>query len=260
MGTIYITGNTFFKRTPSQSSTLSIENKIFLNSGSTIHYTDGSLKNTGEHYQVETVDQVAPWGRIGFLYVSHVQLEIDGFTSKLVRLVRPADSYRSILSKAERLRGGEDNTCVAFQSEALRMAGIPVPIKDTADGNISLVTKPYARWLIENLAPERITDLSKLQPGDLCFSLDERGFPGFPAHTYIFSTYFSNSHAYVIDNQGNNYVRNLINYAPKTPFAYALRIHANHGFSQQNIVNQQETPQDYYDVSGGIRNVPEQPE
>ena len=257
MAQLYVTGSTFFKRTLGQSSTLPAEDKIFINAGETIKYVESSLRNSGEHFQIETVDQIAPWGRKGFLYSNHVLLENSDFSNRLVRLVRTADIYQDILHEAQRIRGGEDNTCVAFQSEALRKMGILVPIKQGNGGNISLVTKPYAAWIRNNLQSLEVDDSSKLQPGDLCFSADERGFPGFPAHTYIFTSYYSRTHAYVVDNQGNNYIRNLIDYAPKTPFAYALRISTNYNlnFSQALLPVDQET--DFYEASAMIRDIPE---
>jgi hypothetical protein len=257
MGQIYITGATFFKRTLGQSSALPPEDKVFFNQGETLQYLDASLRNAGEHYQFETVDQIAPWGRIGFLYANHIQLEVSGFANRLVRLVRSTSSYQDIHREAERIRGGQDNTCVAFQSEALRRLGISVPIKGTADGNVSLVTRPYSRWLSDNLGPLKVTEYSRLRPGDLCFSADEKGYPGYPAHTYIFTSYFDSSHAYVVDNQGNNYIRNLIDYAPKTPFAYALRIGDKYTLSPSLDFAEGVLPSEYYDASAGIRAIPE---
>ena len=88
-----------------------------------------------------------------------------------------------------------------------------------------MVTLPFKIWLEQNVSPRRINDANKLRPGDICFSTDEPGFPGFPAHVYFFIEYYPGNTraAYVVDNQGPKHQRNLGN-GLKSPFAFALRL------------------------------------
>ena len=230
MAQLHITGTTFFKKETSQSNRLSASQKVLLNSGEVLKYNPKSLQVTEEHYKVELLEQIAPWGNTGYIYSAHVQLEVSGFANRLARRVL-TDEYWDILKVAQQIRGGTDNTCVAFSSETLRRMGIAVPIQDIKVDdellNISLVTKPYLMWLEKNLNPLRISDPTKLMPGDICFSKDERKYPGFPAHVYFFIEYYpaDAGAAYVVDNQQPKHVRNLDNGAPgKTPFAFALRL------------------------------------
>jgi len=233
------------------------EDKVFLSQGESLQYVDGSLRNSGEHFQVETRDQIAPWGRTGFLYSAHIQLEVDEFASRLVRYCRSGDNYYSILQEARRIRGALDNTCVAFQSEALRRLGISVPIKDSRDGeNVSLVTKPYSEWLISNLNPTRVASYANLRPGDLCFSADEPGWPGYPAHTFIFESFYDASHAYVIDNRASQYIRNLDDDGPRTPFSYALRIGDEYANGPILFAANGLDSHEYYEASAALRAIP----
>ncbi len=257
MGTVYILGGTFFKRTVAQSSILPPEDKVYMAQGETLQYVDGSLRNSGEHYQVETLDQIAPWGCTGFFYSAHIKLEVDEFASKLVRYCRSGDNYYSILQEARRIRGALDNTCVAFQSEALRRLGISVPIKDSSNGeNISLVTKPYSKWLIDNLNPTLISSYEHLRPGDLCFSADEPGWPGYPAHTFIFESYYDSSNACVIDNYPTQYIRNLDDNGYKTPFAYALRIGDEYMPRLLRLAANDLPSLEYFEASAALRAIP----
>jgi len=189
-------------------------------------------------------------------YSSHILLEVGKFASRIVHYCSLDDNYSSILREAQRIRGAEDNTCVAFQSEALRRLGIRVPIKNESDGNISLVTRPYSRWLSDNLGPEKVSNHSKLQPGDLCFSSDEPGYPGFPAHTYIFESFYDAKNAYVIDNRASRYIRNLGS-GLRTPFAYALRIGSRYTFDLLQYMLTEQSVISYYEASADIRTIPE---
>lgn len=230
MAQLHVIGTTFFKKINAQSSRLPSNEKVAVNAGETLKYNPDSLKVVGEHYLVELLEQIASWGTTGYFYSPHVQLEVSGFANRLVRKVL-SDDYWDILRIAERIRGGTDNTCVAFASEVLRRMGIPVPIENVQINsetlNISLVTLPFKIWLEQNVSPRRINDADKLRPGDICFSTDEPGFPGFPAHVYFFIEYSPGDigAAHVVDNQGPKHPRNLDNGRPyKSPFAFALRV------------------------------------
>jgi len=193
-----------------------------------------------------------------FFYSSHILLEVGRFASRIVRYCSLDDNYSSILREAQRVRGAEDNTCVAFQSEALRRLGRRVPAKDSYGNTspISLVTRPYSRWLSDNLGPEKVSNYSKLQPGDLCFSSDAPGYPGFPAHTYIFESFYDAKKAYVIDNRASRYIRNLGS-GPRTPFAYALRIGSGYTFDLLQYMLTEQSVISYYEASADIRTIPE---
>lgn len=119
------------------------------------------------------------------------------------------------------------NGCVAFMSTALRLSGVKVPIKNDSLGeNISLVTKPFSEWL-EAHDWKRITNHLQLLPGDIVFTEDAEGFPGYPAHTYMFAGWMNDEkrNALVVDNQKFSHGRNVFGFGDFnfTPFRYALR-------------------------------------
>jgi len=73
----------------------------------------------------------------------------------------------------------------------------------------------------------RINDANSLQPGDVVMTEDDRRYPGYPAHTYMFHSWSDRSAGigWVIDNQDFIHERNVFGYGSYnfTPFAYALR-------------------------------------
>jgi hypothetical protein len=218
---------TFFKKSTAQSLLLSSTEKLAIPKGKVFKYDRTSLKRVGEHYAVDLLDSaIAPWGKSGFFYSKHIQIGAKNNASGLVDLLL-SDEYGDIQKEAFRIRGGTDNTCVAFASEVLRRLGIAVPIEDTPDGNISLTTKPFRTWLEENTQYVQIDNRNALIPGDICFAEDEPGFPTFPAHVYYFIDYDPDDRdaAYVVDNQDSYHIRNLDDGRPgKTPFQFALRL------------------------------------
>jgi hypothetical protein len=120
------------------------------------------------------------------------------------------------------------NGCVAFMSEALRQSGIPVPLHGYLEGDrISLVTRPFSLYLSEELGWRTIMNASDLLPGDVMFTEDAPGWPGYPAHTYMFVRWFDRAKGIgiVVDNQDFMHQRNIFGYGTFnfTPFAYALR-------------------------------------
>lgn len=121
--------------------------------------------------------------------------------------------------------GSIHNGCVAFMSTALRMSGVAMP----KDGDpATRVTQPLSNYLENKLGWERISKGSDLRPGDVVFTQDGTRFPGYPAHTYMFSSWADQAKgvAWVVDNQGAAHKRNInqggggFNF---TPFQYALR-------------------------------------
>lgn len=123
---------------------------------------------------------------------------------------------------------GRRNGCVAFMSTALRMSGTAVPQSEYIDGeSVSLVTKPFAQYMIQRLNWTKVTSANNLQPGDVVLTEDDARYPSYPAHTYMFYGW-SNQKAgigWVIDNQDFIHERNIFGYGTYnfTPFAYALR-------------------------------------
>lgn len=231
---VKIIENTFFKESTAQSLLLNNSQKVSVSKGTSLEYQASSLKRFGEHYQLELINSIAPWGSTGFLYREHVDFQHkdihSNFTEKLVKLLL-SDQYDSILQEAIDLRGNEDNTCVAFASTALRKLGVQVPKYELGDDEccISLVTLPFKKWLEGNISCSRIDNPESLLHGDVCFSKDEPGYPGYPAHVYFFIRYYPGDKgaAYIVDNQRpyGEHVRNLDAGRPfNTPFSYALRL------------------------------------
>jgi hypothetical protein len=123
---------------------------------------------------------------------------------------------------------GRYNGCVAFLSSALRRIGVDVPLDDKNE-SISLVTKPFSDYLEKKLGWKRVTSGRQLQAGDVVFTKDNRSYPGYPAHTYMFHSWSDKDRglALVIDNQDFAHERNIYAGASGfnfTPFAYALRV------------------------------------
>ncbi|MGL4874470.1 MAG: SH3 domain-containing protein, partial [Clostridium sp.] len=86
------------------------------------------------------------------------------------------------------LHGGDIyNDCVFFVSSALRNIGVPIP------SNIGYTTNLMNK--LQNLGWQKETDLSTLEPGDICFAGT--------AHTYVFMGWANKTEgiAWVCDNQ-----------------------------------------------------------
>jgi hypothetical protein len=223
MSKLTIVKSTFFKKNTAQSSQLTTNEKVLVNVGETFEYKPESLSVVGEHYRVELLQDMGSFGRVGYFYRPTVHLEESEFSNRLVRFLLSSE-YWDVLRKAEILRDGVDNTCVAFASTALRRLGIDVP---TDPLETSLVTTPFKNWLEDNVKLSSINNANSLKPGDICFSKDDPDWPGYPAHVYFFIEYNpeDTGAAYVVDNQGKNHVRNLDSGSPyRTPFAFAFRL------------------------------------
>lgn len=138
---------------------------------------------------------------------------------KLYNYLMNYQNRNSVLKTAIKLHGGDpSNNCAYFSSESLRRVGIKVPTKvcntdkrsnKYADQSLVLFLKSQ-RW-------KRNNDLSKLLPGDICFTTPEGGGKGRPTHVYIFMGWVdekSKRYAYICDNQfyeypGIYHVRNI---------------------------------------------------
>lgn len=106
------------------------------------------------------------------------------------------DNRKSVDARAIELHGGVmSNNCVYFASEGLRRTGLkdlPENVCNTVQLTAQLAKRGWAQC----------TDLSKLRPGDICFTTDG------PSHTYTFMQWIKDKcydYAYICDNQGNEY-------------------------------------------------------
>ncbi len=109
------------------------------------------------------------------------------------------DNRQSVLDRAVELHGGDtSNNCVFYASEALRRAGMTDLPESVANTN-QLTSQLQSRgW-------QTSTDLSKLLPGDICFTTS---YGSGPTHTYTFMKWVdpkSFDYAYICDNQGYDY-------------------------------------------------------
>lgn len=123
---------------------------------------------------------------------------------------------------------GSTNGCVAYLSTALRNIGVDIPLEVRGEESPSLLTKPFSRYLENKLNWRRIDDSYSLRRGDVVFTKDAKGYPGYPAHTYMFLKWIniSKGDALVIDNRAFTHQRGIFVFDGKinvTPFAYALR-------------------------------------
>ena len=85
-----------------------------------------------------------------------------------------------------KLHGGiTSNNCVYFASEALRRAGVNIPLytANTYQLERELLSKGW----------KKSTDLTKLKPGDIVFSGS--------SHAFVFMHWYDSDYAYVVDNQ-----------------------------------------------------------
>jgi len=163
--------------------------------------------------------------------VSFMPLKIRGglANKKLFEFYSVRTNYDDVFDEVLRFYpAGRRNGCVAFMSTALRKSGTAVPLSEYYNGeSVSLVTKPFARYLTERLNWTKITSANNLQPGDVVLTEDDVRYPGYPAHTYMFYGWSNQKSGigWVIDNQDFIHERNIFGYGTYnfTPFAYALR-------------------------------------
>lgn len=147
---------------------------------------------------------------------------------KLFDYYSQSANYTKVYNNVMGWYGTTSNGCVAFMSTALRQIGVSVPQSGNLGGDpISLVTLPFSRYLSEKLGWKKITKASELQPGDVVFTVDAPGWPGYPWHTYMFHSWVdkANGTGRVVDNQAFTHNRNIFGYGSYnfSPFAYALR-------------------------------------
>ena len=123
--------------------------------------------------------------------------------------------------------GSLKNSCVAFMSTALRLAGFQIPelVNDRGESTHT-VTKPFSDYLEKRLGWTRIKNADSLISGDIVFTKPNDN-SSYPAHTYMFHSWVDKTRGtgLVIDNQGFLKSRNITGYNDYqfTPFSYALR-------------------------------------
>ena len=153
----------------------------------------------------------------------------DGLENKaLFAFYEKSENYQRVYDNVMEWYGTTSNACIAFISTALRMSGVKIPQYGKYNGEeISLVTLPFSGYLQNVLGWKKITDSSKLLPGDVILTKDDSRYPGYPAHSYMFHSWkdYNRGIGYVVDNQGFTHERNIFGYGDFnfTPFAYGLR-------------------------------------
>ncbi|WP_161487010.1 Ig-like domain-containing protein [Clostridium magnum] len=110
------------------------------------------------------------------------------------------DNRDSVMNRAIELHNGDlSNNCVYFSSEALRRVGLSdLPESVCNTSTLTQKLKSYG-WNLDY-------DLSKLLPGDICFTTSIDGSD--PSHAYIFMKWVdpnSFNYGYICDNQGDEY-------------------------------------------------------
>lgn len=120
---------------------------------------------------------------------------------KLYNYLMNYDNRESVMKRAIELHDNDlTNNCVYYTSEALRRSGLDIPLQVANTTTLTSTLQSFG-W-------KRDTDLSKLLPGDICFTT-EFGFG--PTHTYIFMRWVNEDYfeyGYVCDNQGDEYGNN----------------------------------------------------
>lgn len=107
---------------------------------------------------------------------------------KLFNYMSNEANRESVHYAAIDLHGGETtNNCVYFTSEALRRAGVKIPLY--VANTYQLERELLSRGWIKS------TNTSDLRPGDVVFS----GYK----HSFTFMNWYDNDYAYIVDNQKN---------------------------------------------------------
>ncbi|XZK60803.1 cell wall-binding protein [Clostridium perfringens] len=105
---------------------------------------------------------------------------------KLFNYMSNEDNRESVHYAAIDLHGGETtNNCVYFTSEALRRAGVKIPLY--VANTYQLERELLSRGWIKS------TNTSDLRPGDVVFS----GYK----HSFTFMNWYDDDYAYIVDNQ-----------------------------------------------------------
>ena len=151
-----------------------------------------------------------------------------GFADRFAAYYASKRGYKAVEADVLRWHKTTRNGCVAFASTALRHLGVEIGEAQKLDGEgVSRITRVFVMYLEGELGWTRITDSAALAPGDLVFTTDVPGLPGYPAHVVMFAGWANRARAIarVVDNQG--WMRRRAMHPPADsdvdPFAFALR-------------------------------------
>jgi len=157
-----------------------------------------------------------------------VPARADSFGDRLNAYYASRRGYLEVKDDVLRWHHTTRNGCVAFASTALRHLGVEIGEAQKIDGEgVSRITRVFVEYLEAELGWTRITDSTQLAKGDLVFTTDVPGLPGYPAHVVMFTGWADRKRevARVIDNQG--FKRRRAMHPPADsdvdPFAFALR-------------------------------------
>ena len=111
--------------------------------------------------------------------VADVKPTINKDSLKLYEYLNVLENRTSVLNKSIELNNGSKNGITVYLlSEILRSNAYDIP--STTSSVNELVTA------LTSLDFKKNTDFTKLEKGDICFTIDLPGKPGTPSHAYIF--------------------------------------------------------------------------
>lgn len=121
--------------------------------------------------------------------------------NKLFNYLSVEGNRQIVIQSALQLNNGQyTNACVYFVAEALRQNGVDTPVATC--NTTGLIAQLEAQGWAYN------SDYKNLQPGDICFTMDQNHGEGAPAHTYVFMGWVSPDnydYAMICDNQADRY-------------------------------------------------------
>lgn len=183
-------------------------------------------KKMSMSFQVEPLTQ----GATPISNSSSLNLPYKDFKLQIYNYLKISNNRLAVYKDATNLNNGAtENTCVYFIGEVYRQNGFNIP--SSVSNTSSLIS------LLKNDGWDTGNNYKNLQPGDLCFTTDEKGNKnGVPSHTYIFMGWQktgSYDFAYVCDNQAKDYngmiyhLRNIsksysVNDKGKDPFSFYM--------------------------------------
>lgn len=159
------------------------------------------------------------------------ELEPSSAGDRLASLYTTRSIYDAVEKNVLTWYGERHEGCVAFASTALRFTGVPIPSDALIESDsVSIVTRPFVRYMLDNLRYQKIDDLDDARPGDIGVTAPDPAFPDYPTHVYVFAGWHSREEllALVVDNQGFMHPRPLRKsgdpqFADKDPTAYFIR-------------------------------------
>ncbi|ABG86758.1 N-acetylmuramoyl-L-alanine amidase family protein [Clostridium perfringens] len=173
---------------------LSLNNNwyYFENNGVMVQNSEKTVNGNIYKFDSDGVMITDKW--FGSTYVNKDGIVLHGTPSrshsytqyKLFNYMSNEDNRESVHYAAIDLHGGETtNNCVYFTSEALRRAGVKIPLY--VANTYQLERELLSRGWIKS------TNTSDLRPGDVVFS----GYK----HSFTFMNWYDKDYAYIVDNQ-----------------------------------------------------------